>query len=71
MLLHSKSATKGHGWESQWMDEHNKLGPITSLTVNFNCFQVRHLPCVLYDQYMWYKIIKLYSHTQLSVYYKY
>jgi len=25
----------------------------------------------LYDQYMWYTIIKLYSHTQLLIYYKY
>jgi hypothetical protein len=30
-------------------------------------FQVRHYRCVLYDQYMWSKIIDLYSHTQLCL----
>jgi len=34
-----------------------------------NYFQVRRPLCVLYDEYKWYKIIKLYSHTQLSIYY--
>jgi hypothetical protein len=40
---------------------------VTTCFVNMH-FQVRHPRCVLYDQYMGYKIIKLYSHTQLSIY---
>jgi len=31
----------------------------------FNIFQVRHPRCVLYDQYMWYKIIQLYTTPNL------
>jgi len=35
----SKSTIKGHSRASQRTDEHKKLGPITSLTVNFNIFK--------------------------------
>jgi len=47
--------------------------PIEAWTLNtLHCFfQVRHTRRVLYDQCMWYKIIKLINHTQVSFYWKY
>jgi len=35
------------------------------LAVCVTCFQVRHPRCVLYDQYMWYKIIWWYTTVSL------
>ena len=38
---------------------------ILSYKSGIDFFQVTHPRCVLYDEYMWYRIIKLYIHTQL------
>jgi hypothetical protein len=56
-----------------WCPRRRTFGIRTRLKLNENVmasFQVKH-PVVLYDQYMWHKIIRLYSNTQLSVYWKY
>jgi len=48
------------------MDTARAINKLSTLWLAF-FFQVKHPLCVLYDQYMWYKITKLCSHTQLSI----